>query len=125
MFNTYFREIPDKRYVDLARKWDVKKWVESSGRVRWYGCRRGHPHTSSDTCSFNSGIGVPPCDLENLADAIKFVMKECEDAGLFCEFQEGTLLGNFNFLCLAGASSCVGSLMKCNFPIAPQGAVIS
>ena len=125
MFNTYFREIPDKRYVDLARKWDVKKWVESSGRVRWYGCRRGHSHTSSDTCSFNSGIGVPPCDLENLADAIKFVMKECEDAGLFCEFQEGTLLGNFNFLCLAGASSCVGSLMKCNFPIAPQGTVIS
>ena len=39
------------------------------------------------------GLGVPPCDLENLADAIKFVMKECEDAGLFCELQEGTLLG--------------------------------
>ena len=94
MFNIYSREIPDERYGALARKWDVKKWVESNGRVRWYGCRRGHSHTSADSCSFHSGIGVPPCDLENLADAIKFVMKECEDAGLFCELQEGTLLGN-------------------------------
>ena len=93
MFNTYSREIPDGSYEALARKWSVKKWVESNGRVRWYGCRRGHSHTSSDTCSFQAGIGVPPCDLENLADAIKFVMKECEDAGLFCELQEGTLLG--------------------------------
>jgi len=97
MFNIYSREIPDERYGALARKWDVKKWVESNGRVRWYGCRRGHSHTSSDSCSFHSGIGVPPCDLENLADAIKFVMKECEDAGLFCELQEGTLLGAVKF----------------------------
>ena len=101
MFNTYSREIPDKRYAALARKWQVKKWVESNGKVRWYGCRRGHPHTSSDACNFHSGIAVPPCDLENLADAIKFVMKECEEAGLFCELQEGTLLGNlFLLACL-------------------------
>ena len=39
------------------------------------------------------GLGVPPCDLENLADAVKLIMKECEDAGLFCELQMGTLLG--------------------------------
>ena len=94
MFNIYSRDIPDERYAALARKWQVKKWVESNGRIRWYGCRRGYAHTHSDSCSLRSGIGVPPCDLENLADAIKFVMKECEDAGLFCELQEGTLLGN-------------------------------
>ena len=96
MFNIYPREIPDDKFTGLARKWEVKKWVDSDGRVRWYGCRRGHSHTNSGACSFNTGLGVPPCDLENLADAIKFVMKECEDAGLFCELQEGTLLGNYS-----------------------------
>lgn len=96
MFNIYPREIADDEYTSLAQKWEVKKWVDSDGRVRWYGCRRGHSHTNSGACSFNTGLGVPPCDLENLADAIKFVMKECEDAGLFCELQEGTLLGNDN-----------------------------
>lgn len=97
MFNVNSRDIPDKKYAALARKWEVKKWVESNGRVRWYGCRRGYKHTSSDSCGLRSGIGVPPCDLENLADAIKFVMKECEEAGLFCELQEGTLLGAVKF----------------------------
>ena len=94
MFNVYSRDIPDERYAPLATKWNVKKWVESSGRVRWYGCRRGISYAISRSCSFDTGFAVPPCDLENLADAIKFVMKECEEAGLFCELQEGTLLGN-------------------------------
>lgn len=93
MFNIYDRDITDDKYAALARKWEVKKWVDSSGKVRWYGCRRGHSYTGTSSCSFHRGLGVPPCDLENLADAIKFVMKECEDAGLFCELQEGTLLG--------------------------------
>lgn len=97
MFNIYNREITDDKYAALAKKWEVKKWVESNGRVRWYGCRRGHSYTSSSSCSFSRGFGVPPCDLENLADAIKFVMKACEEAGLFCELQEGTLLGAVKF----------------------------
>ena len=91
MFNTYEREIPDNKYVDLAQKWKVKKWVDSDGRVRWYGCRGGHTKTSS--CNRMKGVAVPPCDLENLADAIKFVMKECENAGVYCEVHEGSVLG--------------------------------
>lgn len=97
MFNIYDRDITDDKYAALARKWEVKKWVDSSGKVRWYGCRRGHSYTGTSSCGFHRGLGVPPCDLENLADAIKFVMKECEDAGLFCELQEGTLLGAVKF----------------------------
>ena len=58
-----------------------------------YGCRRGIKHRSGNSCSKPRGVGVPPCDLENLADAIKMIMRECENAGLFCELQEGTLLG--------------------------------
>ena len=91
MFNTYEREIPDNKYVALAEKWKVKKWVDSDGRVRWYGCRGGHAKTSS--CNRMKGVAVPPCDLENLADAIKFVMKECENAGVYCEVHEGSVLG--------------------------------
>ena len=34
MFDTYQREIADESYVALTQKWDVKKWVESNGRLR-------------------------------------------------------------------------------------------
>ena len=97
MFDTYEREVPDERYVALAQKWDVKKWVESSGRVRWYGCRRAYSHTSKRSCTRlghrEKGMAIPPCDLENLADAVKFIMKVCEEAGLYCELEDGTILG--------------------------------
>jgi len=78
----------------LAQKWDVKKWVEPDGKVRWYGCRRGYNYTSKSRCSTKLGITDPPCDLENLADAVKFVMKKCEETGVYCEIRDGTLLGN-------------------------------
>ena len=78
--------------MDLAQKWDLKKWVESDGRVRWYGCRGGHADNTT-SCSRRTGLAVPPCDLENLADAIKFIMKECENAGVYCELNEGSVLG--------------------------------
>ena len=77
----------------LARKWDVKKWVESDGRVRWYGCRGDHIQDKPSSCSRKKGLAVPPCDLENLADAIKFVMRECENARVYCELHEGSMLG--------------------------------
>ena len=93
MFNTYEREIPDQKYVALARKWDVKKWVDSDGRVRWYGCRGDHIQDKPSSCSRKKGLAVPPCDLENLADAIKFVMRECENARVYCELHEGSMLG--------------------------------
>uniref|UniRef100_A0A6P8J045 Uncharacterized protein LOC116305542 n=1 Tax=Actinia tenebrosa TaxID=6105 RepID=A0A6P8J045_ACTTE len=98
MFNINTRKVDDESYVELAKKWDIKKWVESDGQVRWYGCRRGYRHNQGTSkCSLTKGLGNPPCELENLADAIKFIMRECEKAGLFCELQEGTLLGAVKF----------------------------
>ena len=94
MFNTFERDIPDQKYAALAQKWAVKKWVESNGRVRWYGCRGGHAATKS--CGKDKGLSVPPCDMQNLADAIKFVMKECENAKAYCELHEGSMLGKFD-----------------------------
>ena len=95
MFNIHTNPTPNSNYVQLANKWEIKKWIDADGNVRWYGCRRGYEHNiGSSVCSMTKGVANPPCDLENFADAIKFVMKECEDAGMFCELQEGTLLGN-------------------------------
>ena len=105
MFNTYERDIPDQKYAALAQKWDVKKWVDSNGRVRWYGCRGGDGHDNTSSCSRQTGLAVPPCDLENLADAIKFIMKECEHAGVYCELNEGSVLGNLNVLHLLASLS--------------------
>ena len=103
MFNVQPRDVPDAKYVAVAEKHEIKRWVEANGRVRWYGCRRGYDYNSGSSCSLTKGIGVPPCDLANLAEVVKFIMKECEDAGLFCELQEGTLLGETPSLtsCLA------------------------
>ena len=39
------------------------------------------------------GFSVLPCDLENLANAVKFIMKVCEEAGLYCELDDGSVLG--------------------------------
>lgn len=97
MFNIDQAGGKDAGYLNFARKYDIKKIVEPNGRVRWYGCRRGIKHRRGSSCSRPKGLGVPPCDLENLADAIKLIMKECEEAGLFCELQEGTLLGAVKF----------------------------
>ena len=95
MFETHVQEIPHEKYVALANKWDVKKWINSDGTIRWYGCRRGgRPNDNTASCRKQSGLLVPSCDLENLADMIKFVMKECENAGLLCELNEGSQLGN-------------------------------
>lgn len=97
MFDTYQREIVDESYVALTQKWDVKKWVESNGRVRYYGCRRGYSYTNKRPCTRPGhrakGFSVLPCDLENLANAVKFIMKVCEEAGLYCELDDGSVLG--------------------------------
>ena len=92
MFETHEREIPDEKYVALAQKWDVKRWVESNGTVRWYGCRRGG-HKASCSRS-KTGLAVPPCDLASLFDIVNLFMKECENARIYCELNEGTQLGN-------------------------------
>lgn len=98
MFETRVQEIPHEKYVALANKWDVKKWINSDGTIRWYGCRRGgRPNDNTASCRKQSGLLVPSCDLENLADMIKFVMKECENAGLLCELNEGSQLGAVKF----------------------------
>lgn len=93
MFHTQVPQVTDKELVDFANKQDIKKIVEADGRVRWFGCRRGIKHRKGEKCPVKSGLAVPPCCLENLADAIKYVMEQCEMNNATCELQEGTLLG--------------------------------
>ena len=93
MFKVQRREVKDEEFVGFANKHLIKKMVGPDGKVRWYGCRRGVSYTKSNLCSWSDGIGVPPCDLANLADVVKATMRICEESHVFCEFGAGTLLG--------------------------------
>ncbi|KAJ7357575.1 hypothetical protein OS493_024383 [Desmophyllum pertusum] len=93
MFHMQSPPIRDEQLVNFANKHDIKKIVEADGRTRWFGCRRGIKHRNGDKCPLKSGLVVPPCCLENLADAIQFVMEQCIRNDITCELQEGTLLG--------------------------------
>ena len=91
-----FPDRNDSSLAEFANLWDIKKIIEANGRTRWYGCKRGIPHRQKK-CRLRRGMAVPPCCLENLADAIKFIMKTCADNEIICELQEGTLLGAVKF----------------------------
>ena len=53
--------------MDFPSKHSIKKTVGPDGKVRWYGCRRSVSYKESNLCSWSGGIGVPLCDLANLA----------------------------------------------------------
>lgn len=93
MFHTQYSPERDEELVNFANKHNIKKIVESDGKIRWFGCRRGLKHRNGEKCPLKSGLAVPPCCLENIADAIKFVMEQCGRNNITCELQEGTLLG--------------------------------
>ena len=93
MFNIMSRDVRDEELVTFANQHEIHRIVEANGRVRWFGCRRGYPYTSSKLCYETKGLSVSPSRMENIADGIKFFMKACEDAGAFCEPVDGTLLG--------------------------------
>ena len=93
MFHVQSPQAKDEGLADFAKKHEIKKIVEADGRNRWFGCRRGINHRNGEKCPIKSGLAVPPCCLENLADAIKFIMDQCGKNNASCELQEGTLLG--------------------------------
>ena len=72
----------------MATKWRLNRIRLSSGKLHIFSC--------SDIrmdCAFTTGLVVPPCCLESLAQQIKFFMTTCEENHIICELQEGTLLG--------------------------------
>ena len=93
MFHMQTSAVRDDELANFANKHNIKKIVEAEGKIRWFGCRRGIKHRNGEKCPLKVGLVVPPCCLENIADAIKFVMKQCGLHNITCELQEGTLLG--------------------------------
>ena len=93
MFHTQNSPARDEDLLNFANKHNIKKIVEADGTIRWFGCRRGLKYRNGEKCPLKSGLAVPPCCLENIADAIKFVMEQCSKNNITCELQEGTLLG--------------------------------
>ena len=93
MFHTQDSPERDEELTNFANKHNIRKIVEADGTFRWFGCRRGIKHRNGEKCPLKPGLAVPPCCLENIADAIKFVMEQCGVNNITCELQEGTLLG--------------------------------
>lgn len=93
MFHTQKPKVRDEELADFANKHDIKTIVEADGKIRWFGCRRGRKHRKGEKCPLKLGLAVPPCCLENLADAVIFIMEQCGRNNVSCELQEGTLLG--------------------------------
>ena len=93
MFHMQTPPVRDDELANFANKHNIKKIVEVDGKTRWFGCRRRIRHRNGEKCPLKSGLVVPPCCLENIADAIKFVMEQCGKNNITCELQEGTLLG--------------------------------
>jgi hypothetical protein len=97
MFHVQKQKVKDVDLLPFANRHVIRKIVEADGNVRWYGCRRDIKHRSGDRCNIRNGLAVAPCCLENLSDAIKFIMSECDSSNAICELQEGTLLGAIKF----------------------------
>ena len=95
MFNIKSREVFDEELVTFANKHQIHRIIDPDGRVRWYGCRKGYSYTSAALCKRGKGIHLSPADMENLADVLKFFMKACDEAGAICEFDSGTMMGNY------------------------------
>lgn len=76
-----------KTWLDLANKYNLYQLKIADEVDIIFNCtkKRGWPKSL--------GYAVHPCSLQELADMVKFVMKLCEDSGIICELQEGTLLG--------------------------------
>eukprot|EP00794_Sanderia_malayensis_P017017 gene17017-18731_t len=86
--------VQDSELLGFVDRWSIKRIIDRKGAVHWFGCKRNVKHKRTGQCGIGGGMSVPPCCLENLADAVKFIMTTCEKHGIVCELQEGTLLGS-------------------------------
>jgi len=85
--NTTERSSSTDMWDSLARKLSLRRLKFSSGIDISFKC------PSSYECFGGTGFVVTPCCLQELADMVNFIMKSCEEKGIICELQEGTLLG--------------------------------
>ncbi|XP_045203383.1 uncharacterized protein LOC123556602 isoform X2 [Mercenaria mercenaria] len=71
---------------EFMQKWDLFKIVTPNGSTVTRTCEN-QSYQSHNTKSLS------PCSAQFNADAVKMILRTCEEAGLFCELQEGTALG--------------------------------
>ncbi len=75
-------------WLPFARKWKINILTFVPRSVISFTCEELYID-----CSFITGLAVPPCCLQLLAEQIKFIMNTCEKNHILCELQEGSLLG--------------------------------
>ena len=85
--NTIVAEAED--WGQLMNKWDLYKIVTPRGKTFHSKCDLRYSNLNSK--------GLSPCRLNQNADAVKFIMKTCEENNIICELKEGTALGAMKF----------------------------
>ncbi|KAI8495433.1 hypothetical protein Bbelb_268880 [Branchiostoma belcheri] len=75
-------------FVPIASTWGINKLHLAEGIEHIFSCSE-----ANTPCRKMKGVAVSPCCLQTLADAVKFLMRTCEEEHIYCELQEGTMLG--------------------------------
>ncbi|XP_045212636.1 uncharacterized protein LOC123563736 isoform X2 [Mercenaria mercenaria] len=76
----------DSSWKNFAQKWNVFKVLTPKGHTVSRGCEK--QKTSS-----RPSQALSPCALQKYSNAVKIIMRNCEETGVICELQEGTALG--------------------------------
>lgn len=76
-----------RSWLPIARKLHIVKVQLADGATVDIPC------SELPKCEKVKGLAVSPCCAQHLSDMVKFVMQNCEQQGIICELQEGTLLG--------------------------------
>ncbi|XP_053392000.1 uncharacterized protein LOC128554713 [Mercenaria mercenaria] len=83
-------EILHSNLAKFAQKWDLYKVITPKGIEFTRVCE--NQKTSS-----RPSQSLSLCTLQNVSNGIKTIMRICEETGVICELQEGTLLGAVKF----------------------------
>ncbi len=88
MFSVDHQRKPNKEeWLSSARKHETLKISMETGQVHRYSCSEVPMASYSQL-----GMARSACNLQGLSDIIKFTLRACRSAGLFCEPVDGTLL---------------------------------
>ncbi|CAH1778045.1 unnamed protein product [Owenia fusiformis] len=93
MFHTRHTKIHKRKdWIPFAAYWGINKLNLPDGVSFHFTCQESNTVKETEI-----GMATPPCQLQELADAIKTVMSICNENKIILEITAGTLLGAVKF----------------------------